>query len=90
VRHQDECPNLRPANRLLLGGAVADAFVSRDHNPIVLTGRREPLGVCGILCKAIVVDDDSKSRVAKNARDLVPAKLAVEKESQFFKRLRRG
>jgi hypothetical protein len=42
------------------------------------------------LPKMIVVNFNFESSSAKNFRHLVPTKLTVEKESQLFKRLRRG
>ena len=71
-------------------GPIADAFVSRDHDPLVPPRGHEPLGVFGILSKVIVVNLNLKASSSKNSGHLVPPKLAVEEESQFFKRLLRG
>jgi hypothetical protein len=76
-------------NRLFLGFAVTDAFVSREDDPIVFAGHSQPFRIFSILWKMIVVNLDVKASGPKNARHLMPSKLAIKKESQFFKRLRR-
>jgi hypothetical protein len=90
LRGENKRANLRAPDGLLRSRAVTNAFVSRDDDPLVLSRYAQPLLVFGIRRKMIVVDLDLQSGFAQRARHLVTAKLAIEKESEFFRRLRRG
>lgn len=90
MRRQNKRANLGAAKGLLLSNAIADAFVSRNHDPFIFAGGSQPFNVGSILREMVVVDKNVKTGCAKNCRDLVPAKLPVEKERQLLTRLLRG
>jgi hypothetical protein len=90
LRGENKRANLSAPDGLLRSRAVTNAFVSRDDDPLLLSRYAQPLLVFGIRRKMIVMDLDLQSGFAQRARRLLTAKLAIEKESKFFRRLRRG
>ena len=68
------------ANRLLLRDTLADAFVSCDHNPVVLSSEREPFWIGSILREMLIVNFDFEISASKNAGHFVAAELPIEKE----------
>jgi len=90
LRCQNERSHFRASDRLPLGYTISNALVSGYDDPVLLAARRQPFGVLSVLRKVIVVDLDVQSSFAQRACHLVTTKLAIEKESEFFRRLRRG
>jgi len=77
---ENECTDLRATNRLLLRDPVADAFVSCDHNPVVLSSERQPFWIGSILREMLIVNFDLEISASKNAGHFVAAELPIEKE----------
>src|SRR5438477_11583872 len=75
-----ECTHFRAANRLLLRDTVADAFVSCNHNPVVLSSERQPFWIGSILREMLIVNFDFEISASKNAGHFVAAELPIEKE----------
>ena len=90
LRCQDERSHFRASDRLPLRYTISNALIPGYDNPVLFSGRRQPLGILGTLGKMIVVYLDVQAGIPKHSRHLVTAKLAIEKESEFFRRLRRG
>ena len=80
LRRENECTHFRAANRLLLRDTVADAFVSCNHNPVVLSSERQPFWIGSILREMLIVNFDFEISASKNAGHFVAAELPIEKE----------
>jgi hypothetical protein len=75
LRRKYECTDFRAANRLLLRDSIADAFVSCDHNPVVLSSERQLFWIGSILREMLIVNFDFEISAPKNVGHFVAAKL---------------
>ena len=81
MRRKYECTDFRAANRLLLRDTIANAFVSCNNDPVVLSSERQLFWIGSILREMLIVNFDFEISAPKNAGHFVAAKLPIEKEN---------